>query len=363
MKVLFNMGSLNRGGTETLMFDLLSNAELFDFKPILVYRKNGELLEEFKKLKVPVTKLSNNGFVYLFQLYKLVVQNKVKIIHSQQPLDCFYSILIALLLKVKVIQTIHGFDYSEKNVSKILNRFSLKFTNRNVFVSEFQKQYFIKQYKLNNDKQLKIYNGINFSKFENSNSIKYQFLSDSNTILLGMVGNFVHGRDQFTVCRFLKLLNNEGIDFKFLFIGKKSSSFPEIYDECYRFCEKNNLLNRVLFLGSRSDVPDLLKSLDAFIYSTDHDTFGIAVVEAMLNEVPVFVNDWDVMKELTNNGDIATIYKSRNETDLFARFQSFINNKNEFYLIASKSKEFCVKNYSIKSQIINLNLLYKSITC
>lgn len=64
------------------------------------------------------------------------------------------------------------------------------------------------------------------------------------------------------------------------------------------------------FLGLWDDVPSLLATMDAFVYATRHDSFGIAVVEAMASRVPTFVNDWGVMNELTKGGRYATLYKT-----------------------------------------------------
>lgn len=66
-------------------------------------------------------------------------------------------------------------------------------------------------------------------------------------------------------------------------------------------------MDKVHFMGPRSDVPELLASWDAFLYSTDHDTFGIAVVEAIAAGLPTFVNDWEVMKlQITANWRTST---------------------------------------------------------
>ena len=78
-------------------------------------------------------------------------------------------------------------------------------------------------------------------------------------------------------------------------------------DFVLKYCEDNNLDN-VYFLGGRGDVPALLKVMDGFVYSSVHDTFGIAVVEAMAAGLPVVVNDYEVMKEVC--GNLVTYFKS-----------------------------------------------------
>jgi glycosyltransferase involved in cell wall biosynthesis len=45
--------------------------------------------------------------------------------------------------------------------------------------------------------------------------------------------------------------------------------------------------DRVLFTGERTDVPDLLCALDAFVFPSQNETFGLAAVEALASGLPV----------------------------------------------------------------------------
>ena len=45
MKVAFFIGSLNRGGTETLVLDTFRRKEVLPYECILIYRSEGELSE------------------------------------------------------------------------------------------------------------------------------------------------------------------------------------------------------------------------------------------------------------------------------------------------------------------------------
>ena len=191
-----------------------------------------------------------------------------------------------------------------------------------------------------------------------SNNIREELQLSSHTLLLGTVGNFVPGRDQLSICRFLEKLNDTKIDFHFLFIGKRDKKMPQLYDNCVNYCQQNNLLDKVSFLGSRNDVPDLLSQLDAFVYSTDHDTFGIAVVEAMAVGLPVFVNDWGVMKEITDNGKLATLYKTKDESDLLQQFMLFLQNKETYKTKVLEASRFVREKYSIEKHIQNLKEVY-----
>ena len=392
MRIAYLFGSLNRGGMETLLLDVFHNARKNHLDAIGIYRKTGMLETDFVgsgvvMFKLPVQRIL---IIYLFRLRMLLRKNNVEVVHAQQPVDALYALIACFGTGIKVTLTFHGYDFNENKSGNRINRFIIKRTDSNIFVSNSQQSYYQEKYHLNTAKQQVVYNGISFDKLENISihqKIFYQQrLSDqkidkavstldqivdnkisflhkelkmpSLTHLFGSVGNFISGRDQQTICRFLSLLNEQKVDFHFVFIGKRIDSSPGYYDDCVEYCKTNGLSKKVSFLGVRNDVPLILNELDAFIYSTNHDTFGIAVVEAMAVGIPVFVNDWTVMSEITENGKYATLYKSRDENDLLREFMLFLQNKEYYHAKAIEAAGFVREKYSIEKHIEALKKVY-----
>jgi glycosyltransferase involved in cell wall biosynthesis len=364
MKVAYLLGSLNRGGTETLTLDVFRKVATNGLELIGIYRKKGGNLEkEFQESGVPVFFLpfKKNIFSYYQQLLKIIQQNNIDILHAQQPLDALLAWLCMRGTHKKIILTIHGYDFNQSFWSKKMLQFILHHTDGNIFVSESQRKYYQQKYHLKPEKQKTVYNGISFDKLDTAKTDRTKKSTSSELLKLGSVGNFVSVRSQIVICRFLNLLKKENIAFDFVFVGAKSKSEPWLFDECYRYCEENDLLDSVHFLGSRSDVPEILSTLDAFIYSTDHDTFGIAVVEAMAMEIPVFVNDWEVMKEITHDGKFATLYKSRDENDLLKKILLFLQNRAIAICQAREAAAYVRENFSIENHIHQLKQVYETV--
>lgn len=368
MKIAYLLGSLNRGGTETLLLDVFRNAVRSKLDAIGVYRKGGVLEEEFIQSGVTMYKLKvgKNLLSYLIKLRKLIINNDIRIVHAQQPIDALYALLACTGKKTKIILTFHGYDFNDKVRDRLIVKFVIKHTDRNIFVSESLGNYYIQKYKLNPATQQVVYNGISFDKLNTLthqiSNVRNELEISSETLLLGTVGNFVNGRDQQTLCRFLKLLNQEKVDFHFIFVGKKADNMPQLFDNCVNYCSQNGLSERVTFLGSRSNVPEILYQLDAFVYATNHDSFGIAVVEAMATGIPVFVNDWEVMNEITNKGEQAIVYKTRDEADLLQHFMLFLHDKQFYQTKAKEAAIFVRENYSIEKHIQNLKIIYKTVS-
>ena len=362
MKVAYLLGSLNRGGTETLLLDVFKNVSKVNFDFIAIHRKTGFLQADFYATGVTFFHLSPKfpfDIFYFCKLRKLLKREKINIIHAQQSLDAVYARIACLGTKIKIVQTLHCYDNLTDKKNKLM-LLTLKLTDKNIFVSNFQREYYTKKYNLKPEKQVTVYNGISFNKFDyKCNTPDFlQNSSPSANLKMAMVGNFVRGREQSSVCKFLKLLHDRDVVFNFYFIGKKNEAEPWRYDDCVQYCKNNGLSDCVHFLGSRSDVPTILQNIDVFIYSTDHDTFGIAVIEAIAARLPVFVNDWGVMKEITNSGEWATLYKTKDEQDLLEKFLVFLQHKDKYQLKTQKAAKKVREKFSIEKHISELSKVY-----
>lgn len=364
LKVAYLLGSLDRGGIENLLLDCFRNAHQAGFSFIGIHRKDGNLLKSFMETGIPFYRIRfRNRFDtgYFFRLRKILINQCITIVHAHQPLDALLAFFVVLGTGIKVVYTVHGYDIEEGLFPKIIYRFIMPRIALNIFVSNAQMNYYLKKYRLNNlSRQKVVYNGISFEKFDkaSSSSLRTEFEITNKRLLLCSIGNFVWGKDQMTICRFLSLLLKKNIDFRMIFAGTRTIQSPQLYDDCVDFCRKNGLTDKVLFVGSRSDVPDILAQSDAFIYSSDHDTFGIAVIEAIAAGIPVFVNDWEVMKEITEGGKCVTLYKSKDEHDLLRLFLHFLEDHESYQKQAENASLWVRDTFSIGKHLIALNEAY-----
>lgn len=366
MKVAYFIGSLNRGGTEMLTLDICRKQNLAPYEMILIYRNEGDLSEEFRATGVPMFRIKPRGMKigYFGKLRKLVKEENVGIVHAQTMINAAIAVLFTLFTKVKLVVSFHGFFRSVS--MSVLWQTVMWNADAMVFVSGVVRDWYSKRALFCPKQRCNVvYNGVNFEKFDR----KYEtpnFLEEYNGVKkmrLVMVGNFVSGRSQKVICKSLKLLKDQGVTaFDFYFVGKRVDSEPWRYDECVGYCEQNGLTDCVHFVGSRGDVPAILQHVDGFVYSTYDDTFGIAVVEAMAVGIPVIVNDWDVMKEITHQGKYATLFETENEEDCALKIKELVASSESFRCDALNNVEKIRELYSIEKHIMNLYEIYKTLS-
>lgn len=368
MKVAFFIGSLNRGGAETLLLDIFRRKNDAPFECMLIYRNEGDLSDEFRATGVPMFRLKprHGAFAYFSDLRHLLKENKVDILHTHTVANGVIGILSTCFSGIKLAASFHGFISMLKYM--VFTHLIMWFADRSIFVSNYERDWFLSHVLLAPRNRCEVvYNGIDFSKFDASpvepDFLKEEASVEDSCLRMTMVGNFVSGRSQLFLCKALKALSDKGsLDFRFYFIGKQSLKEPERWDDCLRYCRDNHLLgDKVVFLGGRADVPSVLQYMDAFVYASECDSFGIAVVEAMAAGVPVIVNDWIVMKEVTQNGEWASIYKTDDIDDCVAKIEDLARTTAEKRNKALALSEVVRHRFSIENHIQNLFLIYKSL--
>lgn len=370
LKVAYMMGGLNRGGAETIMLDVFRNAYKAPYKMIGIHRKDGAYHKEFYTAGPKMVQLAPKLFGYIRYLLKLryiLKKEGITVVHSQHWLDCIYSWLATIGMHIQIVCTYHGF-FPMRGIKGVLCRISINVADDVCFVSKFEQDWYVKLIKISPSKCHVLYNAVNYKKIQSAIS-SGELRKDSKYINLTMVGNFVEVRDHVTLVKALALLakrNAEHIEvppFNFYFIGNRSEEEHEIYDECERICKENGLKN-VHFLGGRGDVPALLKSVDGFVYSTDHDTFGVAVVEAMAAGLPIVVNDWPVMKEVCgDNGENNVRYfQSRNVEDcanvIAKLLDDLTHQTEEFRKQCTHNIQWIIEKYSIENYCKSMLQIY-----
>lgn len=357
-RVSYMLGGLNRGGAETIMLDVFRNWRNAPFSFIGVHRKDGTCMDEFYAVGPTMYQLAPGRLGYLryfVRLRRVLKTENITVVHTQHWLDCIYAWLATIGMKIRIVNTFHGF-YPMEGINGVLCRLSIRLADDVCFVSRYEQEWYQRQMRISDEKCYVIFNGIDFSKIDSAEP-STELLNNSRP-RLAMVGNFMPGRDHLTLVRALQLLNERGLkDFDFVFIGKRVEDYADIFDECKRICDENKM-NHVYFLGARSDVPSLLKTMDGFVYSTAHDTFGISVVEAMAVGLPVVVNDWPAMQEVC--GDMASYFRSKDVEDCAIAIERLLIELPQRKQAAKKNAAIVRDKYSIDNYIETLARIYEN---
>jgi len=118
-----------------------------------------------------------------------------------------------------------------------------------------------------------------------------------DAFVVGHVGGLIPLRDQAVIMKALALVAQEIPNAYLVFIGDGPLR-NQLEDQVAEL----GIKGRVLFLGYRDDVPELLAVMDAYVNMARAEGFGIAVVEAMQAGLPVVLANAGALPELIEEG-------------------------------------------------------------
>jgi len=345
------------GGSETLLLDYFRHTK-GKYSQLLYFKKgwSEHIFEQTLEVCQYMKRKPGIDISAIFRLAEYIHRSNIRIIHSHNTIDYIYGTFACMLSSARHVTTFHGYEKPQTWLQRKLITMVMKRAHAAIFVSEAQRDDYVKRYQITNPHV--IYNGIDFDKFlANQIDLRKELGIPEEAYILGSVGNFVNRvRDQKLICNALSVaMKNK--DFHFVFVGRRAPEHPEIMDECIEICNKSGIGERVHFLGARSDVPSLLGSLDGYVYASNHDTFGISVIEAACLGMPLIINALPVFQEILQDCHV-NFYPTKDSETLSDSITKLIDNVDSETEKSKCNATVVRERFSIEKYTENISRIY-----
>lgn len=365
MRILHTLDSLNRGGAEIMTLDVCRNAKANGLDLTFLATGGGDLEDDFRDSGADFISLKRKSPVDLrlvSQIRQLINDRKIQIVHSHQPVEALHLYLASLRTNAKRVMTLHGLTPDTKN--ELALKFVLPRTDGCIVISNDLSKVILTNHKLNKKKVRIITNGVDPKRLASSGrNLRSELGISHNSFLFGMVANFspVARKDQRTVCKALPQVFKALPEAHFVFVGGKSATAPELFDDCVMLCQREGVSERVHFLGKRSDVADVLRSLDVFVLSSEREGSPISVIEAMMIGVPTVLSDIGALREVSNDGTYAQVFRSGDVNDLAAKLILLAEKAHFRVNLGTQAQRWATEKFTIRNHISNLMNFYESL--
>lgn len=344
--------------------DLCRNAQAKGLDLTFIATGGGDLEAEFRASGVEFIRLHRRLPVDLglvSQLRQIITARAINVVHSHQPVEALHLYLATRGSQVKRVLTLHGVYAGTKN--ELALRFVLPRMHARVVLGIDLAAWLAKEQGINVKADVVINNGVDPTRLlSDGRRLRAELGLAKADILIGMVANFYADRrkDQLTVCRALPQVLAQEPRARFIFVGN-SAEAPHLFDECVSVCREQNITDRVHFLGKRSDIPDVLSSLDLFVLSSRWEGSPISVIEAMMVGAPAILSDIAPLKEVSHDGEFAVLFRTGDPNDLASQLIRLAANQEDRARLAASAKQWAMSNFGIEAHIANLLKLYASL--
>lgn len=366
MRVLHLLDVCPRGGAETLVLDILRSARSRSSLEAHVAVLTGGVLEaELFSAAQSGIHLGRRGPIDLLSVWRLrkrLMELGIGVIHTHGSVGLMHGAMAVVGTNIRHVHTLHGYSIDVPWRNRLADRLLLRRTDAALPVSEATRVHYSDLGMLPSRVTV-VENGVDPEKLDATCvDLREELGWPTDVPLLGMVGNFVNTvRDQPFVCRALVEIAKKGRDFRFAFIGRCDPTRSWLFDECKDIVTNGGINGKVAFLGGRTDVPGILKGLDLFVYASNHDTFGIAVVEAMFTGVPIVVNDLAPFRTISRDGRDLRIFGTGDLAGLIEALESYFDGDPSYKTRAIDAQERAWLRYGIDRVLDDLEDVYRRV--
>lgn len=156
--------------------------------------------------------------------------------------------------------------------------------------------------------------------------IRKEFLGDASRPLVAVVNNLKHWKGQHVAVEAMSLLHERQRDVLCLLIGDVSEADRSYADELHADIRARGLERNVVFTGRRTDVPDLLSSLDIVLHTSLHgEGFPRIILEAMILGCPIVASSAGPNVEMIEDGISGLLFAPGDAAALAAQMERLLS--------------------------------------
>ncbi len=301
-RIVHMLNSMGMGGTENLLMNLYQNLDRekyqFDF---ILQSKNESIFEnQIKELggniyKIP--RIEKHPLKHLLELRKILKKNEYIAFHRHTANSIvFTDLVMAKLANIrKIVIHSHSTSHPKAWLNKLFRPLAYALADEHLACSKAAGEW------LYGNKHFDILNnGIQTGKHEYSEQTrkmtreKFGFTDDD--IVIGHVGRFDEPKNQRYLIEVFEQLTKLSNQYKLVLCGD-----GELRGELNLYCKENGFGDKVLFLGVRKDVNEILQAMDLFAFPSKYEGLGMALIEAQLTSLPCFISPYIPEEAIYNN--------------------------------------------------------------
>lgn len=175
-----------------------------------------------------------------------------------------------------------------------------------------------------------------------------------------ITGRLEPNKNQMEVLKACLLLKHESkCHFRLLVVGAGGNT--AYTEELKKYVADNGLQNEVVFMGYRTDVPEILSQCNVGLTASTNEAFGRITVEYMMQNLAVIASDTGANPEIIRDGDTGMLYPSGDARQLADKMLALLQNRNLLMRIAANGKQRALECFSSVKNSDSIFNLYKTL--
>ncbi len=361
--VIIFIGSLNIGGTEKQLLNLLKLIHKKYVFKIFTIQEKGSLAHEFEKLGIevfePDYKKKNSKIrlilfysLLLYKILKIYLQFKPQVVHYYLPHSYIIAGFLCFLFKnTKFIMSRRSLNIYQKKYP-FIKKIELIFHKRmEVITANSQSVYneLINEENVKLEKCRLIYNGIT------PRNRKRDKISESTNIIC--LANLLPYKNHSMIINALKDIP-KNYKWNMHFVGRNSSGIKE---SLMKTIKKYDMEPNCFFHGQLSDPSKILSNSHIGVLTSDEEGFSNSILEYMNHSLAVIATDVGGNSESIVDKKTGFLVKRGDSVDLFNKFIYLLSNKDSISDFGNQGFLRVKEKFSMKRCAEQYTRLYEEI--
>lgn len=313
--LLYVFDNLEFGGGERVFAQIINRLSGKKYKIMVACLPTGAFIEKIEgsgALIKPVDMRNRFNPGVILQLSRLIKKEKVDIVHSQGARADFFARMAAKLGGTPIVVStvpmpVDGFDINpiRKLIYKTFDLFSEHFVDKFMVVSDALEKMMIEKHRIEPQRVVKIYNGIEKDEYDISDKelackrsrFRNELSLEENVPIIGAIGRLVwqKGFEQFIEA--IPGVLKEFEEARFLIVGE-----GDLKEKLRAKSERLNVKNHLIFTGFRDDIKEILQSVDLLVIPSLLEGLPMILLEAMVMKKPIVATNIEGIMEILENG-------------------------------------------------------------
>lgn len=361
-EIAFITNNLNVGGSQKVIVNLANAACKRGYK-VLIISLTSDLflkscLDTCVEIEVCSPKLKSSGFINRFfiflSLIKILRKKKISLLHSHLwQIDIIYLVLTKLILKVRVIHTIHspGSSYLKLKLFDHINNFI-----ENIFINKFKD---VQVTVVSPEIKLVIEDVLSFSKHSIfiPNGVEISDI-DKKKVTAGFTfiypARFQESKGHKYLLEAIKILVNRGynIELQLLGIG--------LFENLYEIILDLNLINNVQIIGAVTDVNSYILNANFGVFPSYYEGHSISLCEMMAAGLPIVASNIQSNRLITKEGNGALLFEVGSVMSLANAMETLILDSDLALRLGNQAKLIVEEYYSIDKMFNRYDDIYNN---
>lgn len=362
--ILHLIDTTGPGGAETVFTNLLKELEGTEFRNIVVLRGEGWVADSVRNLGITPHIIDSKGSFnlgYIKALRRLIVGEKVDLIHAHLLGSNVYGALLALICRKPMIATFHGAVDVASGERFLRAKFFLigRGASTIVCVSRRLQQELAERSPLPTHKLKLIYNGVDPEAFSGApaSGLKEELGLPQNATVVVSIGNVRPAKGYEYLIDAAVTMAERNPNVHFVVVGhQKEKLFNELKSRAAGAPQQPN----IRWLGFRQDVANILRQADIFLLPSVSEGFSISTVEAMMAGVPVIATRSGGPEEIIDNGVSGTLVPVRDPLAIVDAIQKMMDQSARSAVVV-EARRIAEERFSLLSMLASYKGIYKQL--